>query len=113
MGLKPFGKSPKEDGERLTRPFKDIDGWPCQNVCIPFVKSVKSRGTSVQLVSLALTASLTFLPSTVLPARPAITETGASSAKDMGKVMKAVMAGLAGKTVDGKKVSESVKARLS
>ena len=42
----------------------------------------------------------------------AITETGASNAKDMGKVMKAVMAGLAGKTVDGKKVSESVKARL-
>ena len=42
----------------------------------------------------------------------AITETGASSAKDMGRVMKAVMAGLAGKTVDGKKVSESVKARL-
>ena len=42
----------------------------------------------------------------------AITETGATSAKDMGKVMKAVMAGLAGKTVDGKKVSESVKARL-
>jgi uncharacterized protein YqeY len=42
----------------------------------------------------------------------AIAETGASSAKDMGRVMKAVMAGLAGKTVDGKKVSESVKARL-
>ena len=42
----------------------------------------------------------------------AITETGATTAKDMGKVMKAVMAGLAGKTVDGKKVSEAVKARL-
>jgi uncharacterized protein YqeY len=42
----------------------------------------------------------------------AIAETGATSAKDMGKVMKAVMAGLAGKTVDGKKVSESVKAKL-
>jgi uncharacterized protein YqeY len=42
----------------------------------------------------------------------AITETGATSAKDMGKVMKAVMAGLAGKTVDGKKISESVKAKL-
>jgi len=42
----------------------------------------------------------------------AITETGATSAKDMGKVMKAVMAGLAGKTVDGKKVSEAVKAKL-
>jgi uncharacterized protein YqeY len=42
----------------------------------------------------------------------AIAETGATNAKDMGKVMKAVMAGLAGKTVDGKKVSESVKAKL-
>ena len=43
----------------------------------------------------------------------AIAETGASSPKDMGKVMKAVMAALAGKTVDGKKVSEAVKARLA
>jgi uncharacterized protein YqeY len=42
----------------------------------------------------------------------AMTETGATTAKDMGKVMKAVMAGLAGKTVDGKKVSEAVKAKL-
>ena len=42
----------------------------------------------------------------------AIAETGAASAKDMGKVMKAAMAGLAGKTVDGKKVSETVKAKL-
>ena len=43
----------------------------------------------------------------------AITETGASGPKDMGKVMKAVMAGLAGKTVDGKKVNELVRAKLS
>ena len=43
----------------------------------------------------------------------AITETGASSAKDIGKVMKAVMVTLSGKTVDGKKVSEAVKARLA
>ena len=42
----------------------------------------------------------------------AIAETGATTAKDMGKVMKAVLAGLAGKTVDGKKVSEAVKAKL-
>ena len=42
----------------------------------------------------------------------AIAETGASSAKDMGKVMKATMAALAGKTVDGRKVSEAVKAKL-
>jgi hypothetical protein len=43
----------------------------------------------------------------------AMAETGASGPKDMGKVMKAVMALLAGKTVDGKMVSERVKARLS
>lgn len=43
----------------------------------------------------------------------AIAETGAASAKDMGKVMKAAMAGLAGKTVDGKKLSETVKAKLA
>ena len=42
----------------------------------------------------------------------AIAETGASSAKDMGKVMKATMAALSGKTVDGKKVSDTVKAKL-
>jgi hypothetical protein len=43
----------------------------------------------------------------------AIAETGASSAKDMGKVMKAAQAKLAGKRVDGKVLSERVKARLS
>lgn len=43
----------------------------------------------------------------------AITETGASSMKEMGAVMKAAMAKLQGKTVDGKQVSETVKAKLS
>jgi uncharacterized protein YqeY len=43
----------------------------------------------------------------------AIAETGATGAKDMGKVMKAVMARLAGSTVDGRLVSEAVKRRLS
>jgi len=42
----------------------------------------------------------------------AITSTGATSAKDMGKVMKAVMAALAGKTVDGKVVNELVRQKL-
>lgn len=42
----------------------------------------------------------------------AIAETGASSAKDMGKVMKAAMPKLSGKTVDGKKLSEKVRAKL-
>jgi uncharacterized protein len=43
----------------------------------------------------------------------AISETGASSAKDMGKVMKAAQAKLAGKRVDGKVLSERVKGKLS
>ncbi|HEY3102632.1 MAG TPA: GatB/YqeY domain-containing protein [Pyrinomonadaceae bacterium] len=43
----------------------------------------------------------------------AIAETGASSMKDMGAVMKAAMAKLAGKNADGKAVSETVKAKLS
>ena len=43
----------------------------------------------------------------------AIAATGATSAKDMGKVMKAVMAALAGKTVDGKAVNELVRRKLA
>ncbi len=43
----------------------------------------------------------------------AVAESGATSMKDMGSVMKAAMAKLQGKTVDGKLVSESVKAKLS
>jgi len=42
----------------------------------------------------------------------AVASTGATSAKDMGKVMKAVMAALAGKTVDGKQVNELVRRKL-
>lgn len=43
----------------------------------------------------------------------AIAETGASSMKEMGLVMKAALAKLQGKTADGKMVSETVKAKLS
>ena len=61
---------------------------------------------------------------TYLPASPseeemeaavasAVSETGATSVKDMGKVMKAAQAKLAGKRVDGKVLSERVKSRLS
>lgn len=42
----------------------------------------------------------------------AITETGASSMKEMGLVMKAALAKLQGKTADGKLVSETVKNKL-
>jgi uncharacterized protein YqeY len=43
----------------------------------------------------------------------AIAETGATSMKDMGRVMKVAQAALAGKNADGKAVAEAVKTKLS
>jgi uncharacterized protein YqeY len=40
-------------------------------------------------------------------------ETGATTGKDVGRVMKAVMARLAGRTVDGKAVNELVRRKLT
>jgi uncharacterized protein YqeY len=42
----------------------------------------------------------------------AIADTGASSPKDLGRVMKAVMSALAGQTVDGKVVNDLVRRKL-
>lgn len=42
-----------------------------------------------------------------------ISETGASSMKDMGQIMKAVMARVAGQPLNGKQVSDLVKSKLS
>ena len=59
-----------------------------------------------------------YLPPAVDPAAvdkavaDAIAETGAASAKDIGRVMKAVMSKLAGQNVDGKAVNEIVRRRL-
>src|SRR5258708_3567083 len=53
-----------------------------------------------------------YLPPSAYPAAveqavvEAIAETGATSAKDMGRVMKAAMAKLTGQSVDGKTVNE-------
>ncbi len=61
----------------------------------------------------------TYLPPAVDPAEleravtDAISETGATTAKDMGRVMKAAMAKLAGRNVDGKAVNELVRRRLT
>lgn len=43
----------------------------------------------------------------------AIAETGASSAKDLGRVMKTAMARLAGQSVDGRAVNERVRLKLA
>ena len=60
-----------------------------------------------------------YLPPPVDPAAleravaDAIAETGAASAKDMGRVMKAAMARLSGQTVDGRVVNELVRKKLA
>ena len=43
----------------------------------------------------------------------AVAETGATSMKEMGAVMKAALARLAGRNADGKAVSEAVRSKLS
>jgi len=61
----------------------------------------------------------TYLPPAVDPAEveqavaDAVRETGATSPKDMGKVMKAVMEKLTGQNVDGKTVNELVRRKLA
>ena len=61
----------------------------------------------------------TYLPQAASPEEieeavaAAIAETGATSMRDMGKVMKAVQAALAGKNADGRLISEVVKSKLS
>lgn len=61
----------------------------------------------------------TYLPAAADPAAveqavvDAIQETGATSPKDMGRVMKAAMARLVGQTVDGKTVNELVRRKLT
>lgn len=59
-----------------------------------------------------------YLPPAVDPAAveravvDAIAETGATSAREIGRVMKATMARLAGQNVDGKVISDLVRAKL-
>ena len=61
----------------------------------------------------------TYLPPAMDPAEldrlvsEAIAESGATSVKDMGRAMKAAMAKLAGRNVDGKAVNELVRSKLS
>jgi hypothetical protein len=60
-----------------------------------------------------------YMPASATPAEmdaaieAALAETGAATAKEMGKVMTAARAHLQGKRIDGKLLSDKVKARLS
>jgi len=82
-----------------------------------FIKGGRQDLVDKETAEIAVLES--YLPPAVDPAVveraivEAIAETGATSAKDMGKVMKAVMARLAGQTIDGKSVNELVRKKLS
>ncbi len=65
---------------------------------IEIIEAYLPRAASREVIEAAVTA--------------AISETGASSMKDMGKVMKAAQAALDGKNADGRTVSDTVKAQL-
>jgi uncharacterized protein len=77
------------------------------------------RPDLVEKEAAEITVLESYLPAAADPAAieravaEAIIETGAATAKDMGKVMKATLARLAGQTVDGKVVNELVRKKLS
>ncbi len=76
------------------------------------------RTDLVEKETAELTVLQAYLPAAATPEEinaavaEAIAETGASSPKDMGKVMKAVMPKLASKNADGKAVNEAVRRTL-
>jgi uncharacterized protein YqeY len=80
-----------------------------------------SKGGRADLVAKETAEIVTleaYLPPPIDPAEleaavdAAIAQTGASSAKDLGKVMKAVMSALGGRTVDGRAINELARRKL-
>jgi uncharacterized protein len=82
-----------------------------------FTKGGRRDLADKELAEIAILES--YLPPAADPAAveravaEAIAETGAATPKDMGRVMKAAMAKLAGQTIDGKVVNELVRQKLS
>jgi hypothetical protein len=105
----------------------DLDDGEARQVVSSLVKQRKDsieqflKGGRKDLAdkeALEITVLETYLPPALDPAvldkavADAIAETGASSQKDMGRVMKAAMSKLAGQNVDGKAVNELVRRKL-
>jgi uncharacterized protein YqeY len=106
---------------------RDLDDAEARQVVAALVKQRKDsieqfkKGGRQDLVDKEAAEILvleTYLPAAADPAAveaavdAAIAETGAASPKDMGRVMKAVMAKLAGQNVDGKTVNDLVRRKL-
>jgi uncharacterized protein YqeY len=81
-----------------------------------FSKAGRSDLVDKETAEIAVLAE--FLPPAATPEEidaavaAAIAETAATSAKDVGKVMKAVMPKLAGKNADGRTINEAVRRKL-
>ena len=106
---------------------RDLDDAEVQQVVTSLVKQRRDsieqftnagRTDLVEKETAELKVLQAYLPAAATPEEinaavaEAIAETGASSPKDMGKVMKAVMPKLAGKNADGKAVNEAVRRTL-
>ena len=112
---------------RAVEKGRDLDAAEAQQVVSALVKQRKdsieqfTKGGRKDLADRE-TAELAileaYLPPSADPAvidravDEAIAETGAASARDIGRVMKAAMAKLVGQTVDGKMVNELVRKKL-
>jgi uncharacterized protein YqeY len=106
---------------------RDLDAGEERQVVQSLVKQRKdsieqfrlgNRQDLVDKETAEITILETYLPPATDPAvvdraiADAIAESGATSLKDMGRVMKTVMAKLAGQNIDGKVVNELVRAKL-
>ena len=108
--------------------MKTLDEWGCFQVLNTLIKQRKDsaeqfrKGNRPELAEkeeAEIKVIETYLPSAPSEEEieraiaEALAETGITSAKQMGVVMKAAQAKLAGKRVDGKVLSDRVRARLS
>ena len=106
---------------------KDLEEAEMSRVLIGLVKQRKEaaeqyqKGKREDLADKELkevTIIESYLPKSLSPeevlkiVESAVQETGATAMKDMGKVMKVVMAKLAGQAVDGKVLSDLVRSKL-
>jgi uncharacterized protein len=106
---------------------KDLDDAEMSRVMTTMIKQRKEsveqfeKGNRAELAAKErreITIIEAYLPQALSPEQlvgvveAVIRDTGATSAKDMGAVMKAVMARLAGQAVDGKQISDLVRSKL-
>ncbi|MCX5724081.1 MAG: GatB/YqeY domain-containing protein [Nitrospirae bacterium] len=106
---------------------KDLDDAEMSRVMTTMIKQRREsveqfeKGNRAELAAKErqeITILESYLPQAISPEQlasivdAAIQETGAHSLKEMGAVMKAVMVLVAGQTVDGKQISELVRAKL-